>query len=88
VIANRQMLTIMNQDPAARRDKVSHDASNELTKRGLQVLFGAHPSPAEQAAYHFAIRLPDVVADLVDFSDEELRSVLRPLCIRILTVRG
>jgi AcrR family transcriptional regulator len=88
VIPDRQMLAVMNRDPAARRDKVSHDAADELVKRGQAILYGPHPTPAEQAAYRFAVRLPEVVADLADFSDAELRATLRPLCIRILSTRG
>ncbi len=87
VIANRRMLTIINRDPAARRDKLAHEASDDIVRRSLLVLFGAEPRPAERAAFSFAARIPEVIADLADLDDHELRAVLRPLCIRILTVR-
>jgi AcrR family transcriptional regulator len=87
LIADRTMLTIINQDPAARRDKVSNDASGEIVQCALEVFFGSDPTPAERAAFAFATRLPEVLADLAEVDDEQLRAVLRPLCIRILTVR-
>jgi AcrR family transcriptional regulator len=86
LVATRAMAAIGNSDPAIRRHKDMHVASEQIRQRGLQVLFGDNPTLDEQIAYQLLNAVPDIIPMLSDLSDDELRDVLTKNCLHILRI--
>lgn len=86
LVANRQTMVMAQTDP----EKPAHDnkppRTAELHERGLELLFGAHPSAAERVAYGAVFAVPDILTELTDLSDDELREALLATLTRVLRV--
>ena len=86
LVATRAMATMGNSDPAIRRHKDMHVASEQIRQRGLHVLFGDNPTLDEQISYQLLSTVPDIIPMLSELSDEELRDVLTKNCLHILRI--
>jgi AcrR family transcriptional regulator len=91
LLANRVYAVMAASDPDLDRGK-RHDLLDSeaaaLRERAMRLLFGDAPSGADRIAFHAVASLPDILRDLVDLSDEELREALRASVLRFLRVQG
>jgi AcrR family transcriptional regulator len=91
LLANRVYAVMAASDPDLDRGK-RHDLLDSeaaaLRERAMRLLFGDAPSGADRIAFHAVASLPDILRDLVDLSDEELREALRTSVLRFLRVQG
>jgi len=87
LVENRHYAVMASTDPAAKRNKLDEEAGTEaLRQRGLFLLFGENPTGAERISYYAAFSVAELLPDLVDLSDEELREALQATTLRILRV--
>ena len=86
VVASRGMALLSRTDPGLRHDPRIQLALDEQNERGVRVLFGAEPTADERAAYYLATDVGPVVRRMSHLTDDELRAVLRALCLRVLRV--
>ena len=85
LVENRHYAVMASTDPAAKRHKLDDEAGTEaLRQRGLLLLFGEHPTGAERISYHAAFAVAEMLPELVDLSDEELREALLTTTLHIL----
>jgi AcrR family transcriptional regulator len=84
VTAHRSLGPLNLGDPALRRDLAIATRLDALSRRGLEVLHGSHPSADQRAGYWLAQDLGPVLRRLTDLDDDELRAVLTRLCRRLL----
>ena len=85
VTAHRVLGPLNLGDPAMRRDLAVTRRLDDLAERGLHLLYGDRPAPAEQAAYWLAQDLGPVLRRLGGLPDDELRATLVGLCRRLLS---
>ena len=86
LLTKRDMIAIKQHDPGIHRELQAMTALDELMLRGLHLLFGPSPSPADRAAYHLILSLDVTVPHLEDLSTDELREALERTCYRLLGV--
>ncbi|MEU7857539.1 TetR/AcrR family transcriptional regulator [Nonomuraea sp. NPDC049141] len=84
VIANRSIAPLSQTDPGTRRHDRIKRTLDEQAERGLHLLFGDQPTVDEQAAYFMANDLGPAIRRLTHLSDDELRTTLKRLCLRLL----
>jgi AcrR family transcriptional regulator len=84
VVANRGISPLSRTDPGMRRHGRITRTLDEQAERGLRLLFGDRPTLDEQAAYWMANDLGPVTRRLAHLSDDELRTTLTRLCLRLL----
>jgi AcrR family transcriptional regulator len=84
VTAHRTVAPMSRTDPIVRRHPDISARLDALAERGLRLLFGDDPSPAEQAAYWLLNDLRPVTSHLTHLPDDELRDTLKRLCLRVL----
>lgn len=85
VIAHRTIAPIDLADPAIRRQHAVAGRLDALTARGLRLFFGDHPSVDDEAAYLMVTDLKPVTRRFTDLPDDELRAVLRRVCLRLIS---
>jgi AcrR family transcriptional regulator len=85
LVDNRHYAVLAARDPAAKRNRMD-DEADELRHRGLILMFGEHPTPADRLAYSAVFWIPESLPELTDVSDEDLRDALRTTMLRILKV--
>jgi AcrR family transcriptional regulator len=83
LVAHRTYTVMALSDPALKRDK-SGSESEALRQCGLALLFGERPTGADRVAFAAAFSISESLAELVDLSDEELRSSLTVTLLRLL----
>jgi AcrR family transcriptional regulator len=84
VLAHRTIAAVDVGDPGIRgRPKVA-ERLDALSLRFLRVLFGERPTVDEQAGYWMVNDLSPVTRRLTHLPDDELRALLRRLCLRLL----
>ena len=91
VTSYRTLAPMGRQDPIMRRHEGIGRALDELSERGLHLVFGAEPTVDEQAAYWLVSDLGVVIRKLDHLPDEELRATLIRLCRNVfagLTTAG
>jgi AcrR family transcriptional regulator len=86
VTAYRTLAPMSRSDPIVRRHDGISRRLDDLSQRGLLLMFGPNPTPAEQAAYWLISDLGVVNRRLDRLPDDELRDVLTRLCLGV--VRG
>jgi len=86
VVATRTIAPMSRTDPIVRRHEGISRKLDALAERGLHLLFGARPSVDQRAAYWMLNDLAPVTRHLSSLPDDELRAVLRNLCLRMLRV--
>ena len=86
VVASRALSPLNRIDPSLRREGPIGEALAAQNARGLRLLFGDEPTVEQQAAFYLATDVGPVVPRMTQLSDDELRDVLRGLCLRILDV--
>lgn len=86
VTAHRTVAPMSRTDPIVRRHPDISRRLDELSERGLRLLYGSHPTPDEEAAYRMVNDLGPATRALTHLSDDELRAALRRLCLRVLRV--
>jgi len=69
-----------------RREGWIGEALRAQMTRGLRLMFGDEPTVEQQAAYYMATDVGPVVPRMTHLSDDELRDLLRGLCLRVLDV--
>lgn len=84
ILATRTIAPMSRTDPIVRRHEGISRRLDELAERGLRLLFGDRPTLDEKAAYWMLNDLGPVTRHLPDLPDDELREVLRNLCLRVL----
>jgi hypothetical protein len=88
VLAHRSIAPVDFADPGVRRRPAVAARLDELSARALRVLFGPEPTLDEQASFWMVNDLEPVTRRLSHLPDDELRAVLRRMCLRLLPVRG
>jgi AcrR family transcriptional regulator len=89
LLTQREVITILAGDPAVRdSEKLDPQRYDAIIERGIRLLFGAHPTPDQRAAFYLASGLARIVPALSDLPDPELREVLIRLAHRLFTVPG
>jgi len=88
VAAHRTVAPMSRTDPIVRRHAGISRRLDELAERGQRLLFGDAPTPDEQAAYWMLNDLGPATRRLTSLPDDELRAVLRRLCLRVLRVQA
>jgi len=86
VVASRSMSPLSRIAPGVRREGRIGEALRAQMARGLRLMFGDEPTAEQQAAYYMATDVGPVVPRMTHLSDDELRDLLRGLCLRILDV--
>jgi AcrR family transcriptional regulator len=86
VVASRSISPLSRTDPGLRRDGRLAEALEAQAARGLALLYGDEPTDEQRAAYLMATDVGPVVPRMTHLSDDELRKLLRDLCLRILDV--
>ncbi|MFI9384619.1 TetR/AcrR family transcriptional regulator [Kutzneria sp. NPDC052558] len=86
VVASRSMSPLSRIAPGVRREGRIGEALRSQSARGLRLLFGDEPTVEQRAAYYMATDVGPVVPRMKHLSDDELRELLRGLCLRILDV--
>lgn len=71
-------------DPGLRRQERIAASMEQLSRRGLELLFGPEPTLDEQVGYHLVSDLGPLLQHFPDLPDDELRDALRRLCRRLL----
>ena len=87
VLAHRTIAAVDLADPGVRRRPAVVARLDELSARALLVLFGPEPTPDEQASFWMVSDLKPVTRRLTHLPDDELRAVLRRMCLRLLPGR-
>jgi AcrR family transcriptional regulator len=83
LVSHRHYAVMAATDPAMKRHKTEGEVRT-LRQRGLVLLFGERPSGADRVAYYTVFSVPETLPELVDLSDDELRSALHSTLLRIL----
>ncbi|MEU3980898.1 helix-turn-helix domain-containing protein [Streptomyces sp. NPDC026672] len=86
VLARRTLVPMSPGDPITRRHEATARRLDALALRGLRLLFGDDPTPDQEAAYWAVSDLRPVTRRFADLPDDELRGLLRRLCLRTLRV--
>jgi AcrR family transcriptional regulator len=86
VVVSRSLSPLSHLAPGVRREGPIADALAAQTVRGLRLMYGEKPSVEQQAAYYMATDVGPVVPRMRHLPDDELRNLLRGLCLRILDV--
>jgi AcrR family transcriptional regulator len=86
VLAHRTIAPMNRADPIIRRHEGISRQLDDLSERGLHLVFGAAPTLDQQAAYAMLGDLGPAMRSLTHLPDDELRAVLRRLCLRVLRV--
>jgi AcrR family transcriptional regulator len=86
VAAHRTIAPMNRADPIIRRHEGISDHLDKLSERGLHLLFGEDPTLDQQAAYAMLSDLGPVTRRLTALPDDQLRTVLRRLCLRVARV--
>ncbi|NEA31458.1 helix-turn-helix domain-containing protein [Streptomyces sp. SID13031] len=84
LVVQQRAVMPLNEDPGVRRQKRFAAHAEELGLRGLRLLFGDEPTVEEQAGYFLVSDLRPVLRRFPDLSPDELREVLRNLCLRVI----
>jgi AcrR family transcriptional regulator len=84
VAATRTLAPMSRTDPIVRRHAGISARLDELAERALRLLFGDEPTPDEAAAFWMLNDLGPATRRLAQLPDDELRAVLRRLCLRML----
>jgi AcrR family transcriptional regulator len=83
-VANREMQIQRRTDPGIRREMEAAGTVETLRRRGLEVLFGTSPAPAQRIAYYLVVDFEHILDGLRDLADEELRALLTATARRLL----
>ena len=83
-VASRQY-PLTSTDPAAKREKLDEEPLS-MRRRVVALVFGDSPTGAERLAVGAVSSIPELLPQLADLSDEELREALRTTMLRILRV--
>ena len=86
VVAHRTLAPMNRADPIIRRHEGISRQLDELAERGMHLLFGDDPTPDQQAAYAMLSDLGPATRRLTHLPDDEIRAVLKRLCLRVLRV--
>jgi len=87
LVANRLYAVMAATDPESESTHHKmHGEATALRDRAITLLFGDTPAPEDRLAFHAVLSLPDALRDLVDLTDDELRSALRATVLRFLRV--
>ncbi|TDV48832.1 TetR/AcrR family transcriptional regulator [Actinophytocola oryzae] len=86
VVAHRTIAPMNRADPIIRRHEGISRRLDELSGRGLHLLFGDTPTPDQRAAHAMLGDLGPATRSLSHLPDDELRAVLRRLCLRVVRV--
>lgn len=73
-------------DPIIRRHEGISRQLDELSERGLHLLFGDTPTLDQQPAYAMVGDLGPATRSLTHLPDGEMRAILRRLCLRVIDV--
>jgi AcrR family transcriptional regulator len=84
VLAHRTIAPMNRADPIIRRHEGISRELDELSERGLRLLFGDSPTPDQRAAYAMLGDLGPATRSLTHLPDDELRDVLKRLCLRVI----
>ncbi|MFT4109236.1 TetR/AcrR family transcriptional regulator [Propionicimonas sp.] len=84
LIAHRTLGSIDFADPSIRSQPGIGARLGRLTDRSAALLFGPTPTPDEIAGLTLALDLKPVLRRLTTLPDDDLRGVLRRLCVRLM----
>jgi AcrR family transcriptional regulator len=84
LVENRHYTVMAMNDPAAKRDEGDKAGSAQLRQRGMTVLFGPNPTGVERLSYLTLLAIPQILPELVDLTDDQLRDALRTTMMRIV----
>ena len=83
LVQNRHYAAMASTDPAAKRNKLDGEGVT-LARRALTLLFGDKPTGAERLAFGVLFHIPELLPDLADLTDQELREALQATMLRML----
>ncbi|MEU3641877.1 helix-turn-helix domain-containing protein [Lentzea sp. NPDC034063] len=86
VVANRALSPLGQTDPSVRRNERINAELARLAEKAMQLLFGDEPTDDQRAAWFLTSDVGPVIAAFPHLTDDELREVLRRLCLRVLRV--
>jgi hypothetical protein len=86
VLAHRTIAPMNRADPIIRRHEGISRELDDLSERGLRLLFGDAPTLDQRAAYAMLGDLGPATRSLTHLPDDELRDVLKRLCLRVIRV--
>jgi AcrR family transcriptional regulator len=85
LVQHRHYAVMAATDPAAKRNKLDDEAVR-MRRRALTLLFGDNPTGTERLSFGTVFSIPEILPDLVDLTDEDLREALHTTMLRILRV--
>lgn len=83
VLAHRTVAPVDLTDPGVRGRPDIAERLDELAAKAMRVLFGEHPTVDQQAGFWMVNDLKPVTRRLTQLPDDELRAVLKRLCLRL-----
>ncbi|TCK21530.1 TetR/AcrR family transcriptional regulator [Pseudonocardia endophytica] len=84
VRSHRALAPVDPSDPGVRNRPTAKARIDELWERGMRLLFGEHPTVDEIAGFRMLNDLRPVTTALTHLGDDELRGVLRRVCLRLI----
>ncbi|MFI6094577.1 TetR/AcrR family transcriptional regulator [Lentzea sp. NPDC051213] len=84
VVANRALSPLGRTDPSVRRNERINAELARLAAEAMRLLYGDDPTDDQRAAWYLASDVGPVIAGLRHLTDDELREVLKRLCLRVL----
>ncbi|WP_394620476.1 TetR/AcrR family transcriptional regulator [Lentzea sp. JNUCC 0626] len=86
VIGNRALSPLGQTDPSVRRNERINAELARLSGQAIELIYGPDPTDDQRAAWFAVSDVGPVIAAFPHLSDDELREVLRRLCLRVLKV--
>ena len=88
LMTHRETVTIVNRDPAIHKEAAADESYfDALRIRAATVIFGENPTPDQRAAIYLASRIGEIIPQLADLTDDELRTTLTTICGGLLRSR-
>jgi AcrR family transcriptional regulator len=87
MLSQRAVMSVLDSDPVMHGQMKAAKTMDDLQARGIQVLYGDHPTPDHLLAVAAVAGLADAVSVLHELSDEEIRVVLVRAVKRLIPER-
>jgi AcrR family transcriptional regulator len=85
LVQHRLYASMTAADPAAKRNDLD-STKDTLARRALTLFYGDNPNGAERLSFGLLFFIPQLLPELTDLTDEELRQALQITILRMLRI--